>query len=457
MTAYIVTVGDEILIGQITDTNSAWMAQQLNLQGIRIVGKTSVGDVHEEIIESIRYALSKADLVLMTGGLGATKDDITKKSIAEFLGVPMVWHQGTFDRMEYFFKKINRTVTDINKNGCFMPENALILKNDKGLAPGMWFEIPEGFQIPNSKFQTRDTEGSLSELKVENLDSKGVYTEGSPKISNSNKILVSMPGVPYEMQHLMSDRVLPKLKESFPMSPIVHRTILTAGEGETMLAEKLSDFEDRLPNHVKLAYLPSLGTVRLRLTARGDDENALNRDLDIFQKELETIIEPTVAGHDTDTMPIVIGRMLRERGLRIASAESCTGGYLAHLITSVAGSSAYFEGSVIAYSYDLKESMLDVSHETLMTLGAVSEECVREMVKGAVKRVGVDLAVAVSGIAGPGGETSEKPVGTIWLAVGDGENIITTKLGIDRGRAKNIEYAANVGLNLIRKYLLMQK
>jgi nicotinamide-nucleotide amidase len=426
MTAYIVTVGDEILIGQITDTNSAWMAQQLNLQGIRIVGKTSVGDVHEEIIESIRYALTKADLVLMTGGLGATKDDITKKTIAEFLGVPMVWHQGTYDRMDYFFKKINRTVTDINKNSCYMPEGALILKNDKGLAPAMWFEVP-------------NTEG------VTNASNTQVQTK---------KILVSMPGVPYEMQHLMSDRVLPKLKDSFPMSPIVHRTILTAGEGETMLAEKLSDFEDRLPEHVKLAYLPSLGTVRLRLTARGDDENALNAELDSLKVELESIIKPTVAGYDTDTMPVVIGRMLKERGLRIASAESCTGGYLAHLLTSVAGSSAYFEGSVIAYSYDLKESLLDVSHDTLMKVGAVSEECVREMVQGAVKRLGVDLAVAVSGIAGPGGQTDEKPVGTIWLAVGDGKNIITTKLGIDRGRLKNIEYAANVGLNLIRKFLL---
>jgi nicotinamide-nucleotide amidase len=445
MTAYIVTVGDEILIGQITDTNSAWMAQQLNLQGIRIVGKTSVGDVREEIIESIRYALTKADLVLMTGGLGATKDDITKKTIAEFLGVPMVWHQGTYDRMDYFFKKINRTVTDINKNSCYMPESALILKNDKGLAPAMWFEVPniEGVKKGKSK------------------SAKAKNTEGGANASNAQlqpkKILVSMPGVPYEMQHLMSDRVLPKLRDSFPMSPIVHRTILTAGEGETMLAEKLSDFEDRLPDHVKLAYLPSLGTVRLRLTARGDDENALNQELDIWKAELESIIEPTVAGYDTDTMPIVIGRMLKERGLRIASAESCTGGYLAHLLTSVAGSSAYFEGSVIAYSYDLKESLLDVSHETLMRVGAVSEECVREMVQGAVKRVGVDLAVAVSGIAGPGGQTDEKPVGTIWLAVGDGKNTITTKLGIDRGRLKNIEYAANVGLNLIRKFLLKEK
>lgn len=431
MTAYIVTVGDEILIGQITDTNSAWMAQQLNLQGIRIVGKTSVGDVHGEIIESIRYALTKADLVLMTGGLGATKDDITKKAIADFLNVPLVWHQGTYERMEYFFNKINRTVSDMNRNSCVMPENALILDNDHGLAPAMWFDIDAKPKTQNSKLE--DTEGYLSVKKV----------------------LVSMPGVPYEMQHLMSARVLPKLKSSFPMSPIVHRTILTAGEGETTLAEKLSDFENRLPNHVKLAYLPSLGTVRLRLTARGDNENALNKDVDALKIELESVVKDAVAGYDADTMPVVIGRMLTERGLKIASAESCTGGYLAHLLTSVAGSSAYFEGSVIAYSYDLKESLLDVSHDTLMRVGAVSEECVREMVIGAVKRVGVDLAVAVSGIAGPGGETPDKHVGTIWLAVGNAEKIITTKIGIDRGRLKNIEYAANVGLNLIRKYLLM--
>ena len=431
------------------------MAQQLNLQGIRIVGKTSVGDIHEEIIESIRYALSKADLVLMTGGLGATKDDITKKAIADFLGVPMVWHQGTFDRMSYFFKKINRTVSEMNKNGCFMPENALILNNDKGLAPAMWFDVPAAFQISEviarheaTKFQGENAQNTA----ISSENTEGVLQTSNIKLQ-TNKVLVSMPGVPYEMQHLMSDRVLPKLRGSFPMSPIVHRTILTAGEGETMLAEKLSDFEDRLPVHVKLAYLPSLGTVRLRLTARGDDEAALNHDLDVLKNELVSIVQYAVAGYDDDTMPVVIGRMLTERNLKIASAESCTGGYLAHLLTSVAGSSAYFEGSVIAYSYDLKENLLNVSHDTLMSVGAVSEECVREMVRGAVKRLGVDLAVAVSGIAGPGGETTEKPVGTIWLAVGDGERIMTTKIGIDRGRLKNIEYAANIGLNLIRKYL----
>jgi nicotinamide-nucleotide amidase len=413
MTAYLLTIGDEILIGQITDTNSAWMAQQLNLQGIRIVGKTSVGDVHAEIVNAIDMALHQADLVLVTGGLGATKDDITKKSIAEYFGVPMVFHDETLKRVEYFFKKINRTVDEMNKNGCYMPQNALILNNDRGLAPAMWFQ------------------------------------EGK-------KVLVSMPGVPYEMQHLMTDRVLPKLKASFPMSPIVHRTILTAGEGETMLAAKLGDFEDRLPDNVKLAYLPSLGTVRLRLTARGDDENALNTQIDALKKDLESIVKPVIAGYDDETMPLVIGKMLKERGLRIGSAESCTGGYLAHLLTSVAGSSEYFEGSVIAYSYPMKEKLLGVSAETLAKHGAVSEECVKEMVAGAVKRMKVDLAVAVSGVAGPGGGTPEKPVGTVWLAVGNKKKTITTKIGIDRGRLKNIEYAANVGLNLIRKFLLTE-
>ncbi len=414
MTAYILTVGDEILIGQITDTNSAWMAQQLNLQGIRIVGKMSVGDVHAEIVNAIDYALHQADLVLMTGGLGATKDDITKKAIADYWGMDMVWHQETFSRMERFFKRVNREVSDLNKNSCFMPANAIILNNDRGLAPGMWFQ------------------------------------EGT-------KVLVSMPGVPYEMQHLMTEKVLPRLKGSFPMSPIVHRTVLTAGEGETMLAEKLSEFEDALPDNVKLAYLPSLGTVRLRLTARGDDEDFLNQQVDVLKTRMEKVVSYAVAGYDDDTMPQIIGKMLLERGLTIGSAESCTGGYLAHLLTSVAGSSQYFEGSVIAYSYALKEKLLGVSSEVLNTEGAVSENCVREMVRGAVERMGVDIAVAVSGIAGPGGGTLDKPVGTVWLAVGDKDRIITAKLGIDRGRLKNIEYAANSGLNLIRKFLLQKE
>jgi nicotinamide-nucleotide amidase len=411
MTAYIITIGDEILIGQITDTNSAWMAQQLNLQGIRIVGKMSVGDVHNEIIHALDYALHAADLVLITGGLGATKDDITKKSLVEFFGSQLVWHQETYDRMEKIFQKYGRTVNEMNKNSCFMPSNAQILTNDRGLAPAMWFE-------------------------------------------ENKKVVVSMPGVPYEMQILMTNRVLPKLKASFPMSPIVHRTILTAGEGETMLAEKLDAFEEKLPENVKLAYLPSLGTVRLRLTARGDDEAALNQQLDVLKTELISVVDYAVAGFDDDTMPIVIGRMVKERGLKIGFAESCTGGYMSHLITSVAGSSEYFEGTIVAYAYDLKEKLLNVSSETLNTEGAVSESCIKEMVAGALETLNVDVAVAVSGIAGPGGGTPDKPVGTIWLAVGDKNSIKTVQINMDRGRSKNIEYAANVGLNLLRKFLL---
>jgi nicotinamide-nucleotide amidase len=411
MTAYILTIGDEILIGQITDTNSAWMAQQLNLQGIRIVGKMSVGDVHNEIIHALDYALHAADLVLITGGLGATKDDITKKSLVEFFGSQLIWHQETYDRMEKIFQKYGRTVNEMNKNSCFMPSNAQILNNDRGLAPAMWFE-------------------------------------------ENKKVVVSMPGVPYEMQILMTNRVLPKLKASFPMSPIVHRTILTAGEGETMLAEKLDAFEEKLPENVKLAYLPSLGTVRLRLTARGDDEAALNQQLDVLKTELISVVDYAVAGFDDDTMPVVIGRMVKERGLKIGFAESCTGGYMSHLITSVAGSSAYFEGTIVAYAYDLKEKLLNVSSETLNTEGAVSESCIKQMVKGALETLNVDVAVAVSGIAGPSGGTPEKPVGTIWLAVGDKNSIKTVQINMDRGRSKNIEYAANVGLNLLRKFLL---
>jgi nicotinamide-nucleotide amidase len=421
MTAYLLTVGDEILIGQITDTNSAWMAQQLNLQGIRIVGRTSVGDLPDEIVAAIGHALSKADLVLMTGGLGATKDDITKKAIADFYGVPLVWHQETYDRMDFFFKKLGRTVSDMNKNACVMPTNAVILNNDRGLAPAMWIET--------------------------NADSTN---------TQATKILVSMPGVPHEMMHLMSDRVLPRLRASFPMSPIVHRTILTAGEGETVLAEKLTDFENQLPSHIKLAYLPALGTVRLRLTARGDSEAALIQEIDAEKTKLEAIVRYAVAGYDDDTMPKVIGKMLTERQLRMATAESCTGGYLSHLITAIAGSSRYFIGGMVAYDNDLKINNLYVMPDTLDANGAVSEQTVREMVKGAVEQFGADVAIATSGIAGPSGGTAEKPVGTVWVAAGDSETILTYKISIDRGRQKNIEYAASVALNLLRKFLLAQ-
>jgi nicotinamide-nucleotide amidase len=411
MTAYLLTVGDEILIGQITDTNSAWMAQQLNLQGIRIAGKASVGDVHPNIIEAMDYALGKADLVLVTGGLGATKDDITKKAIAEYFGVEMVFHDETWKRLQHFFKKLGKTPNEMNKSGCFMPENAEILTNDRGLAPAMWFE-------------------------------KG------------GKVMVSMPGVPYEMMHLMKDRVLPRLKKSFPVSPVVHRTLMTAGEGETGLASMLSDFEDALPTNIKLAYLPAFNQVRLRLTATGSDEAALNQQIDIEKAKMETIVSKFVYGYDDEPLAKAVGRMLVAKGWMVATAESCTGGYLSAQFTANAGCSVYFKGGVIAYHNDLKINLLGVKKETLDVHGAVSEATVREMVQGVLKSTGADMGIAVSGIAGPGGGSPDKPVGTIWVAVGNKAHTRVAHLTIDRGRNRNVEYAANVALNLVRVFLL---
>jgi nicotinamide-nucleotide amidase len=411
MTAYLLTVGDEILIGQITDTNSAWMAQQLNLQGIRIAGKASVGDVHPNIIEAMDYALSKADLVLVTGGLGATKDDITKKAIAEYFGVEMIFHDETWKRLQYFFKKLGKIPNEMNKNGCFMPENAEILTNDRGLAPAMWFE-------------------------------KG------------GKVMVSMPGVPYEMMHLMTDRVLPRLKKSFPVSPVVHRTLMTAGEGETGLAALLSDFEDALPNNIKLAYLPAFNQVRLRLTATGTDENALNQQIDVEKAKMETIVSKFVYGYDDEPLAKAVGRMLVDQKRTLATAESCTGGHIAAQLTANAGSSAYFKGGIVAYHNDLKINLLGVKTATLDEHGAVSEATVREMVQGALNATNADIAIAVSGIAGPGGGSATKPVGTIWVAVGSKTHTRVAHLTMDRGRNRNVEYAANVALNLVRIFLL---
>jgi nicotinamide-nucleotide amidase len=418
MTAYLLTVGDEILIGQITDTNSTWMAQELNLQGIRIAGKASVSDTKEAIIRGLKDAFEQADLILVTGGLGATKDDITKKTIAEYFNTEMVWHQETYNRLEGFFTKAGRTVSEMNRNSCYMPADAVILNNDRGLAPAMWFSV-------------------------------------------SSKILVSLPGVPFEMMHLMKHKVLPKLREvaaqsehpNLALSPIVHRTVLTAGEGETMLAERLSDFEDQLPENVKLAYLPAISQVRLRLTATGDSEPKLNTQIEALKDKLVAIVGRSVFGYETEVLSSNIGKQLIEKDMTIGLAESCSGGYLSHLFTLEAGSSKYFKGAVVAYDNELKVKLLKVKIRTLKKYGAVSEETAIEMALGAKKLLNTSLALSITGIAGPTGGSPEKPVGLVWLAITDGVNTKTHKFTMDRGRAKTIEYAANIGLNLIRRFL----
>ena len=413
MDTIIVTIGDEILIGQVVDTNSSWIARQLNLQGIKVQEMLSISDTHEAITESLNYAFSKVDLVLMTGGLGPTKDDITKKTIADYYDVGMEFHQTTFDYIEKLFKRWGRSTTEAHRLQCFMPTNAVLVDNKMGSAPGMWFD-------------------------------------------ENDKVLISMPGVPYEMEYIMLNGVLPKLKNRFISLPIAHRTVLTVGEGESRLATKIETFEDNLPPNIKLAYLPGLGQVRLRLTGRGKDELKLNSQLDEKVEELKTIISEFIFGYEKNSLENVVGELLKEQNKTLSTAESCTGGFIAHKITSIAGSSEYFLGSIVSYSNEMKMNLLGVKPETLEKHGAVSEDTVIEMVKGALHTMKTDLAVSVSGIAGPGGGMPEKPVGTIWLAVGDKNIIKTHKLLLGKNRIKNIEYTAVQALNMIRKFLLEQ-
>ncbi|MCB0568412.1 MAG: competence/damage-inducible protein A [Phaeodactylibacter sp.] len=413
MKVHLITVGDEILIGQITDTNSGWMARQLNLAGARLTGVSSVGDQEEDILRALEQGLALADVVLMTGGLGPTKDDITKKALARFFGVEMVFDEPTYSRIIRFFEQLGRPTSEAHRQQCFMPSNASLLRNRMGTAPGMWFE-------------------------------------------QDGKVVVSMPGVPYEMESIMEKEVVPRLMQHFPGLPIAHRTILTAGEGESSIAARLEKIEDSLPGHIRLAYLPNLGQVRLRLTGTGTDEAALRRELDHYARLIHKQLGQLVFGTEQEQLEGVVGQLLREKGRMLCTAESCTGGYLAHLVTSVAGSSEYFKGSIVAYSNEVKMKQLGVSRATLDTHGAVSEACVREMVTGAISALEADVAVAISGIAGPGGGTPEKPVGTIWMAVGDRHRIFAQKIHAGKSRLKNIEYASAHALNYVRRFLLGQ-
>ncbi|MCC7465484.1 MAG: CinA family nicotinamide mononucleotide deamidase-related protein [Saprospiraceae bacterium] len=418
MTAHLLTVGDEILIGQIVDTNSSWMSRQLNLQGIRVTGKSSVADTREAIIKGVEQAMASAPIVLITGGLGPTKDDVTKTTLCDLFESPLVLHQEVYDRIEGYFRKIGRGVPlDSIRHQAMLPEKALILANKVGTASGMWFE--------------RD-----------------------------GKVVVSMPGVPFEMEYLMTNEVLPRLKERFVSRPIVHRTLQTAGEGESNIARRLEAFEDALPEHIKLAYLPTLGQVRLRLTGVWpgelipEAEALLQQELDAKKAELLAVIPDLVFGEEEDTLQETVGKLLRQQGKQFGTAESCTGGYVAHLITLVPGSSDYFPGSIVSYSYEMKTRLLGVKPETLETFGAVSEETVREMAEGARKTLGVDVSLAISGIAGPGGGTPDKPVGTVWMAVSDAQRTEAVKIIFGRDRAKNIQLTGVYALNMVRRFLL---
>ena len=412
MRTHLLTIGDEILIGQVIDTNTVWMARHLMQNGFHIASKSACGDTREAILTAIRQATETADIILMTGGLGPTKDDITKKVLCELFGGQLVFHEPTFERIENYFKKLNRPVTPVMREvQSMLPDNCEILTNKQGTAPGMWWE--------------RD-----------------------------GKVFISMPGVPFEMQYLMEFEVVPRLKKLFPGQPISHRTLLTAGIGESDIAKRIEVFEENLPENMGLAYLPGLGQVRLRLTAHHDDEAFLQKQLDEKTAELKSLLPDVVFGKEKESLEEVIGQILVEQNRTLGSAESCTGGYIAHLLTSVPGSSRYYPGSVVTYSYEMKMKLLGVKQATLTEKGAVSEETVREMALGALDYLGSDVAVAISGIAGPGGGTDEKPVGLVWLAIADRERVFTRKLQFGRDRLKNIQLTGTYALHFLRKFLL---
>ncbi len=385
MKAEIITIGDEILIGQIVDTNSAWIAEQFNIHGIEIFQITSVHDDKKHILEAIQEAERKVDLVVITGGLGPTKDDITKNTLCEYFGSKLVLHESTLEHIKNRFVKRNIDINKLNHDQALVPDNCTVLYNHLGTAPGMWFE-------------------------------------------KDDTIFVSLPGVPFEMKYLIENEVLPRLEKSGKTKAIYHKTILTQGIPESMLAIRIEDFENNLPPGIKLAYLPSPMSVRLRLSATGDDKDELKRIVEAEAEKLQQIIPEAIYGYGNETMAEAIGKMLLPQGKSLAVAESCTGGFISHLITSVPGCSAWYKGSVTAYSNEVKEKLLVVKTETLINFGAVSEETACEMAIGARKVLNADFAVATTGIAGPDGGTPDKPVGTVWIAVATDKTVKAKKL-----------------------------
>jgi len=408
--ASIITIGDELLIGQVIDTNSAWMAQELNKAGIWLRRRLSIGDVKEEIVTALDDESEKAAIILITGGLGPTADDITKPVLAEYFGGKLVMHEESLRRVTQIFERLNRPMIARNRKQAELPDVCTVIPNDRGTAPGMWFE-------------------------------------------KDGKIFVSMPGVPHEMKGMFTDYVLPKLREHFTLPFIDHRTLLTAGIGESFLAEKIAVWEEALPHHIKLAYLPNYGMVRLRITGMDTDQPRLEKELDMQFGKLQALVKEWLVTDEDISLSEVVGKLLLQQNKTLSTAESCTGGYLAHLITAVAGSSAYYKGSVISYANEVKQEVLGVQESTLETAGAVSEETVRQMVKGALAVNHTDYAIATSGIMGPGGGSAEKPVGTVWIAVGDRREIVAEKFVLRFDRARNIEITANFALNMLQRFL----
>lgn len=411
MNAEIITIGDELLIGQVVDTNSAFLGQQLTFNGIRVVQKTAVSDSPEHIKQALTEAQKRADIILLTGGLGPTKDDLTKQTLTEYFGMKMRFDDSVLKHITELFARFGREVTPTNRTQCEIPDGCTPIYNENGTAPGMWFE-------------------------------------------KDGKIVVSMPGVPYEMKSMFSDSVLPKLRAKFSLPAIYHRTVMTQGIGESWLSDTLEEWEASLKKlDIGLAYLPSPGQVRLRLTAHGKDYAELQQKVDLKIEELPELVGKYMFATEDTMLQHVVGKILSDRNQTIATAESCTGGYIAHLLTSVPGSSGYYLGSTLTYAYEVKTSLLDIPIELMLKHGSVSEEVACLMAENVREKLGADFALSTTGVAGPGGGTVEKPVGTVWIGIATKDGVEAKKFQFGDNRERNIQRSGQSALMMLYKKL----
>ena len=412
MNVEIISIGDELLIGQTINTNSSWMGEQLSLIGASVYQITAITDNESHILETLERASEKVNVVLITGGLGPTKDDITKHTLCKFFGAELLFNKEVFSKLEVFFSFRGLEMLDVNKDQAMLPTNALVLENTRGTASGMWFE-------------------------------------------KDDVIYVSMPGVPYEMKGIMKDHVLPRLRKDFIKDTVVHRTVKTIGIGESFLAEKIGLWENSLEKvNIKLAYLPSPGVVKLRLSGYGEDERKTLDSISNKINELTAIVGDYIYGYEKEELNQLVGDLLLGNAKTLSTAESCTGGYIAHLITSVPGSSAYFKGSIVAYNNEIKSTQLAVEQTDIIRSGAVSQEVVEQMAIGAIAQLQTDYSIATSGILGPDGGSDEKPVGTIWIAVASSSGVISKKIQLGKSRRRNTQITALTSLNMLRKYIM---
>lgn len=409
-TVEIINIGDEILIGQIVNTNASWMANTMNNSGFSVTKVTVIADEKDAILQNLHNALNRADIILLTGGLGPTNDDITKHALAEYFNSELKIDKEALQNVTELFASRKIELTEINRLQAELPVVCSAIKNSNGTAPGMWFE-------------------------------------------KEGKIVVSMPGVPMEMKGIMTDYVIPKLKIFFVTEEIVHKTIMTHGIGESHLAEAIKEWEDALPENIKLAYLPRPGIVRLRLSSKGNDRKSIIHEINNKIQELIFTIPEYIFGYDDITLEEAVGCLLKKNSATISTAESCTGGTIAQKLTRIPGSSEYFKGSVVAYANEIKENLLKVSGDDLEKQGAVSQQVVEQMATGVRELFNTDYAISTSGIAGPDGGTPDKPVGTIWIAVASKNEVKSKLFHLGNNRERNIERSALSGLNMVRQFL----